>query len=157
MVPSANKTVEDYLEQLPAERKVAMTNLRRTISVSLPEGFKEVMASGMISYVVPLSMYPDGYHCNPKMPLGFISIVSQKNFISLHHLGIYVDPELLKWFSDEYAKVSKTKLDMGKGCIRFKKPDQIPFELIAELASKISPQKWIEIYESHLKKRQSAL
>jgi hypothetical protein len=157
MMPSADNTVEEYLEQLPEERKTAMKELRKTVSTNLPKGFKEVLASGMICYVVPLSMYPDGYHCNPKMPLGFMSIVSQKNFISLHHLGIYGDPKLLKWFSDEYAKGSKTKLDMGKGCVRFKKPDQIPFGLIAELSSKISPQKWIDIYESHLKKRKSAV
>ncbi len=152
-MPSSATTVEEYLENLPEERKKAMQQLREVFLKKLPKGFKEVMAYGMISYVVPLSTYPAGYHCNPKLPLGFVSIASQKNFISLHHLGMYGDPKLVKWFSDEYPKHSSIKLDMGKACIRFKKPEQIPYTLLAELASKISPQQWIAFYESHLQKR----
>jgi hypothetical protein len=105
----------------------------------------------MIGYVVPHSLYPDGYHCDPKLPLPFMSIASQKNFIALYHMGIYSDPELLEWFKAEYPKYVKTKLDMGKSCIRFKKPETIPYELIAQLSTKMTPQNWIDRYESVVK------
>jgi Domain of unknown function (DU1801) len=110
------------------------------------------MQYGMISYVVPHNLYPMGYHCDAKQPLPFISIGSQKNYIALHHLGIYADAELVAWFQNEYPKHSKTKLDMGKGCIRFKNISQIPLPLIAELAAKWTPEKWIEVYEKAFKK-----
>jgi hypothetical protein len=87
------------------------------------------------------------------LPLGLIAIASQKNFIAIYHMGVYGDPKLLKWFTDEYPKHTKVKLDMGKSCIRFKKPDLIPFKLIGELATKLSPEKWIEVYEKALKSR----
>jgi uncharacterized protein YdhG (YjbR/CyaY superfamily) len=140
-------TVKDYIESLPEDRKEAISKLRKIILKNLPKGFEEIMSYGMIGYVVPHSMYPDGYHCNPKLPLAFMNIGSQKNHISLHHMGIYGSKELLDWFTTEYKKESSFKLDMGKGCIRFKKTDQIPYELIGKLASKISPQEWIELYE----------
>ena len=143
-------TSEEYLEQLPADRKEAMKILRNTILENLPEGFSETISYGMIGYVVPHSVYPSGYHCDPKQPLPFVSIASQKNFIALYHMGIYADPELLEWFKSEYPKQSKTKLDMGKSCIRFKKPDSIPFKLIGELITKMSPGKWISVYEKNL-------
>ncbi len=146
-------TVDDYFKELPEERQAPMKELRKVILKNLPKGFKECMAYGMVGYVVPLSMYPAGYHCNPSLPLSFMNIASQKNFIALYHMGIYGDPKLLKWFTDEYPKHSKAKLDMGKGCIRFKKPDQIPYKLIAELVAKISPEKWIELYEKNLKSK----
>jgi uncharacterized protein YdhG (YjbR/CyaY superfamily) len=149
---STAKTVEEYLGSLPEDRKKAILELRKVILKNLPKGFSEEMSYGMIGYVVPFSLYPNGYHCSPELPLPFMNIASQKNFIAIYHMGIYGDAKLLKWFTEEYAKQSKTKLDMGKSCIRFKKPEQIPFKLIGELSSKISPKKWIEIYESHLKK-----
>lgn len=149
---STAKTVEEYLGSLPEDRKKAILELRKEILKNLPKGFSEEMSYGMIGYVVPFSLYPNGYHCSPELPLPFMNIASQKNFIAIYHMGIYGDAKLLKWFTEEYAKQSKTKLDMGKSCIRFKKPEQIPFKLIGELSSKISPKKWIEIYESHLKK-----
>jgi hypothetical protein len=105
-----------------------------------------------MGWSVPHSTYPAGYHCDPKQPLPFMSIASQKNFIAVYHMGVYSDPDLLKWFQDEYAKRVKTKLDMGKSCIRFKKPEHIPFDLIGELASKMTPQQWIAMYEFHLKR-----
>ncbi|AWI26625.1 DUF1801 domain-containing protein [Flavobacterium pallidum] len=145
-------TVEQYLEELPEERKSAIGKLRATVRENLPDGFSEGIAYGMITYCVPHSIYPDGYHCNPKLPLPFMSIASQKNFIALHHIGIYANQKLLDWFVGEYPKHSKWKLDMGKGCIRFKKPEAIPFELIAELSRKISVQDWISIYENNLKR-----
>lgn len=143
-------TVEAYLDELPEERKKAMIQLRKTLLKSLPKGFSETMSYGMIGYVVPHSKYPNGYHCDPKLPLPFMNIASQKNFIAFYHMGIYGDPKLLKWFTDEYAKRVKGKLDMGKSCVRFKKPESIPFDLIGELASKISPDEWIALYEKNL-------
>jgi uncharacterized protein YdhG (YjbR/CyaY superfamily) len=149
---STATSIEAYLEEIPAERKEAFTKLRETILENIPKGFVEQMSYGMIGYVVPHSIYPDGYHCDPKLPLPFINIASQKNFIALYHMGIYANPELLKWLIKEYPKHSTQKLDMGKSCIRYKKMDQIPFELIAELVQKMSVQEWITCYESVVKK-----
>ncbi len=142
---------EDYISQIPKDRRVSMEKLRSTIMNNLPEGFIENMSYGMIGYSVPHSIYPAGYHCDPKIPLPYISIASQKNFIAFYHMGIYAIPELHDWFVAEYPKYVKTKLDMGKSCIRFKKPELIPYELIAELVRKISVYDWIETYESNLK------
>jgi uncharacterized protein YdhG (YjbR/CyaY superfamily) len=145
-------TVEEYLETLPEERKAAVTELRKQIKKNLPKGFKETMGYGMAGYVVPHSKYPAGYHCDPKQPLPFLGFASQKNFIALYHMGLYADQKLLKWFTDEYPKHSSRKLDMGKSCIRFKKPEEIPFKLIGELVSKMTPDDWIQLYEKALKK-----
>ena len=103
----------------------------------------------MPGYVVPHSLYPAGYHCNPSDPLPFMSIASQKNFVALYHMGIYADPELLAWFEAEYPKHSKTKLKMGKSCIRFKNLKNIPYDLIAELVTKMPPEKWIGVYDAN--------
>lgn len=146
-------TPQEYLESLPEERREAMNELRKVILANLPKGFKEGMSYGMLGYCVPHTIYPAGYHCDPKQPLPFMSIASQKNFIAIYHMGVYADPKLLKWFTGEFAKHSKNKLDMGKSCLRFKKPEQIPFKLIGELASKVTPQQWIDIYESAFKNR----
>lgn len=145
-------TPAQYLKELPADRKEAVSQLRDTVLKNLPKGFEEVMAYGMLGYVVPHSKYPDGYHCNPKLPLPFMCIASQKNFIALHHMGVYAMPDVLKWFVTEYPKHSTTKLDMGKGCIRFKKPEHIPYKLIAQLVKKISMKDWIDTYEKNYKK-----
>ncbi len=139
------------MDEVPEERKEALNQLRKSIKKNLPKGFKEEMGYGMVGYVVPHSLYPPGYHCDPKLPLPFLGFASQKNMISFYHMGIYADKELLNWFQAEYPKHSKTKLDMGKSCIRFKKPEQIPFDLIAELVSKMTPQNWIEVYEQAFK------
>ncbi len=143
---------DDYISELPAERQAAFKKLRNSIKKNLPKGFKEVMGYGMIGYVVPHSLYPDGYHCDPKTPLPFMNIASQKNFIAVYHMGLYANPPLLKWFTGEFAKKSKKKLDMGKSCIRFKHPDDIPFDLMGELSSKITPQEWINAYEKNIKR-----
>src|SRR4051812_10579081 len=134
--------IEDYLLKLPSDRREAVSKLRQVIKKHLPDGFKEVSSYGMIGYVVPKSLYPPGYHCNTDLPLPFINLASQKNFIAVYHMGLYASPELLKWFTSEYPRYSKTKLDMGKSCIRFKKPDQIPFDLIGELVSKMTVKDW---------------
>jgi len=150
---SAAATPQEYYDTIPEGRKAAMQQLRDVINANLPEGFMEVMNYGMPGWVVPHSLYPAGYHCDPKLPLPFISIASQKNFIALYAMGLYADSAINEWFVAEYPKFVKTKPDMGKGCVRFKKPESIPLALIGELAAKITPQQWIEKYELSLKKR----
>lgn len=149
---SSAATVSHYLETLPSDRKEALTKLRNILIEKLPEGFQEVMAYGMIGYVVPHSIFPAGYHCDPKLPLPFISLASQKNFVALYHMGIYSDPDLLNWFTAEYPKYVKTKPDMGKSCIRLKKVTDIPYDLIGELAAKMTVQDWISRYTSALER-----
>jgi uncharacterized protein YdhG (YjbR/CyaY superfamily) len=146
------KSADDYFEALPEDRKAPMNELRTQIRKNLPAGFTETMAYGMPAYVVPHAGYPAGYHCDPKQPLPFISLASQKGFIALYHMGIYASPELLGWFAEEYKKVLKAKPDMGKSCIRFKKPGQIPFQLIGQLAAKMTVRQWISLYEKNLKR-----
>ena len=143
---------EQYIAELPYDRREAVQKLRKILLKNIPKGFEETMGYGNLGFVVPHSIYPNGYHCDPKQPLPFIGIASQKNFISLHHLGLYFDENLVNWFSSEYATHSKNKLDMGKGCVRFKKINDIPLDLIGELASKISVESYIETYEKSLKR-----
>lgn len=145
-------TVEQYIAELPEDRKKVISELRKQIKKNLPKGFKETMGYGMIGYVIPHSMYPDGYHCNPKDPLPFMNIASQKNFVAVYSMGIYSNSKLLKWFTDEYAKAGVGKLDMGKSCIRLKKMDKIPYELFGQLASKVTPDEWIAYYEKAIKR-----
>ena len=147
---STVKTPAEYVDSLPDERKSVIENIRKTVLDNLPEGFEETMGYGMLGYVVPHSIYPSGYHCDPKMPLPFISVASQKNFIALYHMGIYADESLLNCFVAEYPKHCKTKLDMGKSCIRFKKMNDIPYELLGQLVAKMSVQDWISLYEKNL-------
>ena len=143
---------ENYIESLPDDRKEVMTTLRNTMAAHLPTGFSEVVNSFGLHFVVPISTYPDGYHCTPGEPLPFISVASQKNFIAIYHMGIYANPSLHDWFINEYPKHVKTKLDMGKSCIRLKTMTTIPFELIGELCEKMSPNDWIALYEKNYKK-----
>jgi uncharacterized protein YdhG (YjbR/CyaY superfamily) len=145
-------SVTDYLSELPEDRRKAMELLRKEIKKNIPKGFKEQMSYGMIGYVVPHSLYPPGYHCTPELPLPFMNIASQKNFIAVYHMSVYADPKLHKWFVDEYAKTGLGKLDMGKSCIRFKNLSKIPYQLIGQLAAKVTPQQWIETYEKNYKK-----
>lgn len=147
---SAATTIAQYLDELPEERKAVMKKLHSVIKKNLPKGFKEVMQYGMISYVVPHSLYPAGYHCKPSDALPFMSLASQKNFIAIYHMGVYSNPDLYKWFTDAYAKADVGKLDMGKSCIRFKNMNKIPAGLIGELSAKMTPGEWIAIYEKIL-------
>ena len=142
---------KDYIDQLPEERKKAFNKLRKTVLDNIPKGFEECMNYGMLGYVVPKSTYPAGYHCDTKLPLPFANIASQKNFIALYHMGIYADQELLQWFQAEYAQQCKYKLDMGKSCIRFKRMDDIPYDLVGKLMRKMTPNDWITLYESAIK------
>ncbi|MBT3801018.1 MAG: DUF1801 domain-containing protein [Bacteroidetes bacterium] len=146
------KTVDEYLEKIPKDRKQYIIRLRETIQSNIPEGFVEQMSYGMIGYVVPHSIYPDGYHCDPQLPLPFVNIASQKHFIGFYHMGIYADPKLYDWFVKEYPKHNKYKLDMGKSCVRFKKIDQIPYQLIGDLMQRMTVDDWIKLYEKNYKK-----
>ena len=145
--------IEKYIDAITEDKKPYFTKLRETILSNIPKGFEEQPSYGMIGYVVPKTIYPNGYHCDTKLPLPFLNIANQKNFIAIYHMGIYADAELTNWFVTEYSKHCKTKLDMGKSCIRFKKPEQIPFELIGELVQKMSVQDCISLYETNFLKK----
>lgn len=145
-------SVEDYISKIPEERQEIFKKIFETISENLPEGFKQGVSYGMVGWNVPLETYPAGYHCTPGSPLPFMALASQKNFIAFYHMGMYAKPELLNWFVEEFPKYSKRKLDMGKSCVRFKKMDDIPLELLAEVSKKMTVQDWIDCYESNFKK-----
>ncbi len=147
---SKAKTVDEYIETLPEDRQKAIVAIREVVNKNLPKGFEETMGYGAMGWVVPHKLYPAGYHCDPKQPLPIMGVASQKNFISFYSMVIYSDEKLLKWFQKEWPKHSSKKLDMGKSCIRFKKPDDVPLKLLGELAAKVTPAQWIEIYESKL-------
>jgi uncharacterized protein YdhG (YjbR/CyaY superfamily) len=143
---------EEYLATIPEDRKEQFEKLRKTINQHLPKGFEECIQYNMLGWVVPYSIYPSGYHCKPQTPLPFINLANQKGYIALYHMGVYAREDLLNWFQEAYPQHAKYKLDMGKSCIRFKRMDDIPYELIAELVSKMSPQDWISLYEKNLKR-----
>ncbi len=143
---------EEYIAQIPEDRIPYFKKLRQTILENIPSGYEEQMSYGMIGYVVPKSIYPSGYHCDTKLPLPFANIASQKNFIALYHSGIYASKAIYNWFVAEYPKHCKRKIDMGKSCIRFKKPEEIPFQLIAELMQKLTVEEWINLYETSIKR-----
>lgn len=145
------KDVEDYIANVPEERVAAFVKLMETIEANIPDGFEKCINYNMPGYVVPHSTYPDGYHCDTKLPLPFINVANQKGYIALYHSGVYADKELHSWFVAEYPKHSKYKLDMGKSCVRFKKVDHIPYDLIAELLQKITVQQYIDLYEKNIK------
>ncbi|MCO4822226.1 MAG: DUF1801 domain-containing protein [Flavobacteriaceae bacterium] len=147
-----SNSIEDYISQVPDERQETLKKLRKIINDNLPKGFEEGMQYNMPAFYVPFAKYPDGYHCTPTEPLPFMSFASQKNSVNLYHSGIYSKPELHDWFVTEYPKHCKRKLDMGKSCIRFKKMEEIPFDLISELCKKMTVDEWIDIYESRTKK-----
>lgn len=148
---SKAKTIPEYIDSLPAERKSVIVALRKAILKNLPKGFEEVISYGMIGYVVPHQLYPGGYHVTPELPLPFIGLASQKNHIAVYHMAM--QGELLDWFKDEWKVYSTKKLDMGKSCIRFRKPEDVPVDLIGNLASKMTPKQWIELYEKSLTKK----
>lgn len=139
--------IDQYLSSLPEERRGVIARLREAVAGNIPDGFEEAIAYGSIGWVVPHDVYPAGYHCDPKQPLPFLSIASQKNHIAVYHMGLYSSEPLLEWFRSEWPKYSSKKLDMGKSCIRFKRPEDIPVSLIGELAAKMTPKEWIEAYE----------
>lgn len=148
------KTPLAYIAGLSKERRPAILRLRETVLKNLPKGFEECMNYGMLGYVVPHSIYPGGYHCSPELPLPFMNLASQKNFIGVYHMGIYADKNLLDWFVREYPKHCKRKLDMGKSCIRLKYMDDIPYELIGNLCTRITVEEWVDLYENATKNNQ---
>ena len=146
-----SKTILEYISQLTEDRKEPISKLRNIINQNIDRGFSEEINYGMIGWVVPHSLYPEGYHCDPKLPLPFMSIASQKHFIAVYHMGVYASPKLLGWFISEYPNHCSTKLDMGKSCIRCKIIENIPYNLIGELVTKMSANDWIMLYESNVK------
>ena len=142
------KKINAYIDALDADRAAVVLKLFNTIKKALPKGFEATISYGMIGFVVPFDLYPKGYHCKPSLQLPFINLASQKNFVAIYHMGIYAKPDLMDWFVKSYTALGIGKLDMGKSCIRFKKMESIPYDLIAELCSKMSPQDWITCYES---------
>jgi Domain of unknown function (DU1801) len=150
---SIAETPQAYLDALPPDRQAPVGQLRQVILANLPAGFQEQINYGMLGYVVPHTLYPAGYHCDPKQPLPFLNLASQKNFVALYHMGLYADPGLLDWFVGEWPRHTPAKLDMGKSCLRFKKPDQIPYALLGQLVAKITVLQWIELYEWAFKKQ----
>lgn len=147
------KTVNEILTNLPIDRVEPFNKLHEVIIKNLPKGFEAAISYGGLGYVVPHSIYPAGYHCNPNEPLPFAAIASQKHSINFYHMGLYSNPKLLDWFVNEFPKHTKQKLDMGKSCIRFKKLDDIPYKLIGALMKKISVKEWIALYEKNLKNK----
>jgi hypothetical protein len=147
---SKAKTVNQYIDELPEDRKKVIIAMRKALKQNLPKGFEEAVGYGMIGFMVPHKLYPKGYHVTPHLPLPFIGLASQKNFIALYHMAMTGD--LLKWFQEEWKEHSTKRLDMGKSCIRFKKPEDVPIALIEKLAEKMTPQQWIDQYENALNK-----
>ena len=152
-MPSKAISPEQYINELPEDRKEPFQKIRQQILNNLPKQMEETISYGMLGYVVPHAVYPNGYHCNPKLPLPFMNLASQKNFIAVYSMVLYSKKELMDWFILEYKKRCKYKLDMGKSCIRFKKMDDIPFDLIGELTAKVSTKSWIKIYETTIIKK----
>lgn len=143
-------TVEEYLGELEPDRLEAISALRKVINDNLPDGYEEGMQYGMIGWYVPHSVYPPGYHCDPKQPLPFIAVASQKNHIGFYAFCIYGDDDVREWFIEEFKKTGK-RLDMGKSCVRFKKLDGIPLELIGQVVAKIPVDQFVASYEANIK------
>lgn len=147
---SKAKTVEEYLASLPDDRRTAIQAVRKVIRKNLDKGYEEGMTYGMIGYYVPHKLYPAGYHCDPKQPLPFASLASQKNHMALYLMCVYGGTEHESWFRKEWAKTGK-KLDMGKCCVRFKKLEDLPLEVIGKTIARVPSKEYIAYYESVIK------
>jgi uncharacterized protein YdhG (YjbR/CyaY superfamily) len=150
-VPATALTIEDYIAGLPPERQEVVAKLCAVLRDNLPAGFAETISYGLPGWVVPKSVYPAGYHCDPKLPLPFVSVGSQSAHVALYHMGLYADPALMAWFTGEWPKHTDTPLDIGKSCLRFKKLDRIPYGLVGALAARMTPADWIALYERALR------
>ena len=148
MVSSSAKTVAEYLDTLPPHRRKDIETIRSVILQNLPEGYEESMRWGMISYEIPLSRYPNTYNAQP---LGYVALAAQKNHIGLYLMNVYGNPQIEKWFKNEY-KMSGKKLDMGKSCVRIKSAAELPLDLIGETVAKTSPEQYIQMYEASRRK-----
>jgi hypothetical protein len=133
---TAAKSPEEYLSALPADRAEILRAVRQVILANLPTGYEETMQGGMIAYVVPHRLYPAGYHCDPRQPLQYAALGSQKNYITLHLMTIYGDPATTQWFQEAFQKAGK-KLDMGQACLRFKKLDDLPLDVIGQVIARV--------------------
>ena len=151
MVQSKAKSVAEYMAGIPKEQRPIVEALRKAVRDNLDPKFTEGLQYGMLAWFLPHSVYPAGYHCNPEQPLPFVCLAAQKNYVSLYLFCVYVEGREIETFQKAWAKSGK-KLDMGKSCVRFKKPEQIPFKLIGELVSKMSVDEWIALYEKNLKR-----
>ena len=132
------------------DRYAIFNELNKTIQSNLPKGFESISSENQVQYVVPIARYPNGYHVKKGEPLPFIVLAVQKHHVALYHMGLYGNEALMRWFEETYAELNSSKLDMGKSCIRFKHQDQIPFELIANLCSKLTVDAYIEIGRAHV-------
>lgn len=148
-------TVNEYLTNLPDDRRAGIEAMRQAVLGGLDKGFEEGMQYGMIGFFVPHSRYPAGYHCDSKQPLPFAGIASQKKHLTIYFMQLYMNPDELKWFESEFAKTGK-KLDMGKSCIRFKKLDDIPLDLLRRTVKRISADRYIELYEKTVQPKSAA-
>ena len=144
MVSSAAKTVDDYIADLPPERAVVVATMRDFVNAHLPPGYREEMAFGMIGWGIPLSRYPDTYN---QQPLGYVALAAQKHAYSLYLMGIYADGEHEQALRDAAAAEGK-KLDMGKSCLRFKRPDDLPLQAIGKLIASVPVDDYISLYEA---------
>lgn len=144
-------TFDEYIAAVPEERRDALSKLVQTIRENIDPKFSEAYLYGMIGWVISKDMYPAGYHVDPSLPISFLGVANQKHYIALYHMGLYADPDLLKWFTDEYAKTGE-KLNMGKSCIRFKKMDKIPYVLIGQLAGKMNLDDYLALYTANTKR-----
>ncbi len=140
-------TVKEYLDSLPEDRRKAIASVRTAVNKGLPAGYKEGLQYGMISWCVPHELFPSGYHCDPKQPLAFACLANQKNHMSLYLMCVYGDTGHRQWFEEEWKKTGK-KLDMGKACIRFKKAEDLPLELVTEAVSRVPVAKFVAHYEA---------
>ena len=144
---SKAKTVAQYLAELPADRRVELSKVRGVIRRRLPKGFSEQMYYGMIGYVVPHRLYPAGYHCDPKQPLPFASLASQKNYMAIYLMTVYQNREMERWLRDQFQARGK-KLDMGKSCIRFKKLEDLPLDVVGEAIARVPMAEYVRRYEA---------
>ncbi len=152
---SKAKTVAEYIASLPADRRPDIEAVRKVILKNLDKDYEEGMQYGMIGYYIPHKVFPAGYHCDPKQPLPFAALASQKGYMALHMMGLYLNEEHQEWFRKEWAKTGK-KLDMGKACIRFKKLDDLPLDVIGQTVARIPAKKYIAYYEAILNDRPAA-
>lgn len=148
-MPSKAKTVAEYLASLPADRREAIAAVRTTILANLDRGIEEGMSYGMIGYHVPHAVFPAGHHCDPKQPLPYASLASQSGHMALYLMGVYFDPADAKWLADAWKKTGK-KLDMGKSCIRFKKLDDVPLDVVGAAIRRMPLAKYVGMYEAQL-------
>ncbi|MFG0274169.1 MAG: DUF1801 domain-containing protein [Phycisphaerales bacterium] len=142
-------TVEAYLDSLPPDRREVIERVRAVINDNLPAGYAEGMQYGMIGWFVPHGVYPKGYHCDPKQPLPFVSLASQKNHMAVYLCTVYMTPEEQAWFERAWKAAGK-RLDMGKSCVRFKSLDGVALEVLGEAVARWPAPKFVAAYEGAL-------